>query len=157
MLNERIEDLSENHTETHEDELEADQEKRTDYTEKIKLALGQELAVLYAKIKKKYSDKEAGWTPAKIEVHSPDTLAPIIREIREILELSGAAKPDDLISALIEFAQDEVMKGSSKEDFLMSILSHKSMTSNSAIEKFYRRIGAGLVRREEKSKERKAA
>lgn len=151
MIREQEKDVSPNQAD---DEIEPEDASEIN-GEEIKLALGDQLLEFFQKVKKKYHDKEAGWTPVKLETDSPETLAPIISELRDVLERAGAAHSDDLLSALLEFAQDEATKGSTKEDFLLSLITHKTMAPGAPIEKFYRKLAKGLQARQES--ERKAA
>lgn len=127
-----------------EEEGEKAKEVEPKIAELVKGILGKRLRKFYQVIALKYSDKESGWTLVKIEADSPRRLAPIIRELRGILEAAGAVRPDDLIADLIEFAQAEAVKKSTEEDFLSHVFNHQGMAAGTGIERFYRKVAIGV-------------
>jgi hypothetical protein len=112
--------------------------------ELVRAELESQLKEFYTAIKRKYADPEAGWTPAKLEANSPNKLAPIIRDFRNILREAGAADPDGLIGELVSVVQETVAEHKLKHDFLNKVLDHSAMVYNSGLEKFYRSIAKGL-------------
>lgn len=120
--------------------------------ELVKEELEPQLKEFYTAIKRRYSDPEAGWTPAKLEANSPNRLAPIIREFRNILKEAGAADPDGLIGELVSVVQETVAEHKLKHDFLNKVLNHSAMVYNSGLEKFYRLMAKGLEKRGEAKK-----
>jgi len=115
--------------------------------ELVKAELEPQLKEFYTAIKRKYADPEACWTPAKLEANSPNKLAPIIRDFRNILREAGAADPDGLIGELVSVVQETVAEHKLKHDFLNKVLDHSAMVYNSGLEKFYRSIAKGLEKR----------
>jgi len=122
--------------------------------ELVKTELESKLRDFFPAIKRKYADPGAGWTPAKLEVVSPKKLAPIIRELRDILKEAGAVDPDGLIGTLITEAQEAAAKRQLEQEFINKVLDHGRMVYNSGLEKFYRYMAKGL---EKRGKNKKAA
>ncbi len=120
--------------------------------ELVKAELESQLKEFYTVIKRKYADQEASWTPARLEANSPNRLAPIIREFRNILKEAGAADPDGLIGELVSVVQEIVAEHKPKHDFLNKVLDHSAMVYNSGLEKFYRFMAKGLEKRSEAKK-----
>ena len=116
-----------------------------DADEKLKAEWSEKLAKFYQVIKRlNVADRQAGWMPKDLENESKK-LAPIIQEMRHVLEAGGAVNPDDLISFLIEFAKDEATKHFKVEDFLMHVFDYKAMKAQGLkVKKFYQKMVRGL-------------
>jgi len=96
------------------------------------------LEEIYDVIKKKFNDPEAGWTPAKLAANSTEKLAPIIEDFRQQLGAGGAAKPDNILQAIIDLAIEMSKKGQTKEEFVDSTTNLEKVVPGSKFSDFYK-------------------